>query len=69
MSSSAFQPVQRGRVPSPQDFFTDEELRDKAVAELRFAQMRTNVEARKLAIMQEHKERVESANAITRDRR
>jgi hypothetical protein len=31
--------------------------------------MSVNVQARKLAIMNEHKARLEAANAITRDRR
>jgi len=64
-----FRPTQRGKAFSPSDFFSDAELRDKALLELRTVQMRASVEARKLAIMTEHKERTEMANAITRDRR
>jgi hypothetical protein len=59
-------PVRRGEHPSPDDWLTDEELRDRAQAQIAQIKMDTNVKARRLAIMQEHKERTEQANALTR---
>jgi hypothetical protein len=64
-----FRVVQRGGSPAPSDFLNDIEMREKQVLELRSLQMTANAKARRLAIMQEHKERTEAANAITRDRR
>ncbi len=62
-------PIQRGEHPAPGDWLSDEELREKGVAELNAAKMGVNVQARKLAIMQEHKTNTDKANEITRNRR
>jgi len=60
-------PIARDEAADP--FLTDEENRELSLARLQQAKMDVNVKARRLAIMQEHKARLEAANAITRERR
>ena len=58
---------QRGKFPSKDDFLTDEEIRDRELAKVQAMKVDTNVKARRLAIMQEHRSMMEQANAITRN--
>jgi len=62
-----FRPNRRGKLPSKDDWLTNEELRDRELAKVNAMKVDTNVKARKLAIMQEHRVLVEQANAITRN--
>ena len=61
--------MQRGKFPSKDDYLTDEELRDRELAKVQSLKVETNVKARRLAIMQEHRAMMEQANAITRNPR
>ena len=58
----------RGKFPSKDDFLTDEEIRDRELAKVQAMKVDTNVKARRLAIMQEHRSMMEQANAITKNR-
>jgi hypothetical protein len=51
------------------DYLTDEEIRDRELARVQAMKVDTNVKARRLAIMQEHRSMLEQANAITRNSR
>jgi len=68
-SSKPFRRKQRGKFPSKDDFLSDQELRDRELLKVRALQVETNVKARRLAIMQEHRAMMEQANAITRNPR
>jgi hypothetical protein len=48
---------------------TDEELRERELAKMQATKVDTNVKARRLAIMQEHRAMLEQANAMTKNRR
>ena len=60
---------QRGKFPSRDDFLTDDEIRDRELAKVQQMKVDTNVKARRLAIMQEHRSMMEQANAMTRNPR
>lgn len=60
---------QRGKFPSKDDYLSDEELRDRELAKVQALKVETNVKARRLAIMQEHRSMMDQANAITRNRK
>lgn len=64
-----FRPIRRGEQPSRDDYLSDEEIRDRELAKVQQMKMDTNVKARRLAIMQEHRSMMDQANAITRNRR
>lgn len=64
---SKFKRKQRGKFPSRDDFLTDEEIRDRELAKVQQMKVLTNVKARQLAIMQEHRSMMEQANAITKN--
>jgi hypothetical protein len=64
-----FAPIQRGKFPSRDDFLTDEEIRDRELSKVQQMKVDTNVKARRLAIMQEHRAMMEQANAMTKNRR
>ena len=68
-SPRPFKRKQRGKFPSNNDFLTDEEIRDRELAKVQQMKVDTNVKARRLAIMQEHRAMMEQANAITRNPR
>lgn len=63
----AFRRRQRGKFPSKDDWLSDEELRDRELAKVHQMKVDTNVKARRLAIMQEHREMLAQANAMTRN--
>jgi hypothetical protein len=65
--TTRFRPIRRGKFPSKDDFLTDEEVRDRELAKVNALKVETNVKARRLAIMQEHRSMMELANAITRN--
>lgn len=69
MSSTPFEPIRRGKFPSRDDYLTDDEIRDRELAKVQQLKVDTNVKARRLAIMQEHRAMMEQANAITRNRK
>lgn len=64
-----FRPTQRGKFPSKDDFLSDEELRARELAKMQAMTVETNVKARRLAIMQEHRAMLEQANALTKNRK
>ena len=68
-SPKKFKRKQRGKFPSKDDWLSDDELRDRELLKVRALQVETNVKARKLAIMQEHRSMMEQANAITKNPR
>jgi hypothetical protein len=68
-TSKKFRRKQRGKFPSKDDFLTDDELRDRELQKVHALKVETNIKARKLAIMQEHRQMLEQANAITRNPR
>lgn len=68
-TSPKFRPRRRGKFPSKDDYLTDVEIRDRELAKVQALKVDTNVKARRLAIMQEHRSMMEQANAITRNPR
>jgi hypothetical protein len=66
---SKFKVKQRGKFPSKDDFLSDEEIRDRELSKLQQMKVDTNVKARRLAIMQEHRSMMEQANALTKNPR
>lgn len=69
MAERKFRRRQRGKFPSKDDFLSDEEIRERELAKMQQMRVDTNVKARRLAIMQEHREMLATANAITRNTR
>jgi hypothetical protein len=67
MAATKFKRRQRGKFPSKDDFLSDDEIRDRELSKLQQMKVDTNVKARRLAIMQEHRAMMEQANAITRN--
>lgn len=67
--AKGFKRKQRGKFPGKDDFLSDEELRQRELLKVQALQVETNVKARKLAIMQEHRQMMEQANAISRNPR